>query len=81
MTTVRFDVGDPDAWEAAADAVEAELGPVTILCSNAGVNGGSSAEATPWEVWRRVHTWVHTVCVTETCYFETVFVVGPARRQ
>ena len=56
VTTVRFDVGDPDAWEAAADAVEAELGPVTILCSNAGVNGGSSAEATPWEVWRRVHT-------------------------
>ncbi|GAA0036111.1 SDR family NAD(P)-dependent oxidoreductase [Brevibacterium metallidurans] len=57
VATVRFDVSDPGAWEAAADAAEAELGPVTILCSNAGVNGGGSAEKTTYEVWK----WVHAI--------------------
>lgn len=57
VAAVAFDVGDPDAWEAAANGAEAALGPISILCNNAGVSGGGPLDETPLEVWR----WVHRV--------------------
>lgn len=37
VRTVVLDVADPKAWEEAAARVETDLGPVSILCNNAGV--------------------------------------------
>ena len=37
VLAVRLDVTDPAAWETAADSIEAALGPVQMLCNNAGV--------------------------------------------
>jgi len=59
---VPLDVGDPDQWAAAADRAEKALGPISILCNNAGVSGGGvdgprEAEQIPLDVWR----WVHRV--------------------
>ncbi|MGE0384618.1 MAG: SDR family NAD(P)-dependent oxidoreductase [Gammaproteobacteria bacterium] len=34
---LRLDVADRDAWRTAADRVERDLGPVQVLCNNAGV--------------------------------------------
>ena len=48
---IALDVTDRGAWAATADRVERELGPVDILCSNAGVNFvGATHEAT-WDDW------------------------------
>ncbi|MGH8229333.1 MAG: SDR family NAD(P)-dependent oxidoreductase, partial [Steroidobacteraceae bacterium] len=48
---VPLDVTERAAWELAAATVARELGPVQILCSNAGVNlVGATAEAT-FEDW------------------------------
>ncbi|WP_340538170.1 SDR family NAD(P)-dependent oxidoreductase [Nocardioides sp. GXZ039] len=58
-TGVRLDVSDQNAWQPAADQVERELGPVSILCNIAGVNGGGRVEDTPFEVWK----WVQGVNV------------------
>jgi len=55
VTTVELDVSDADHWEAAADRAEEALGPISILCNNAGVNGGGAIDETPLEVWRWVH--------------------------
>ncbi|MGW4533685.1 SDR family NAD(P)-dependent oxidoreductase [Nocardia sp. NPDC004340] len=55
VTTVELDVSDPDGWEAAAEHAEAALGPISILCNNAGVNGGGPIDRTPLEIWRWVH--------------------------
>ena len=41
VTPVRLDVADPDSWARAATEVEAALGPVGILCNNAGVGTGT----------------------------------------
>ncbi|WP_210604532.1 SDR family NAD(P)-dependent oxidoreductase [Brevibacterium oceani] len=54
-----FDISDVDEWEAAADRAEEALGPISILCNIAGVNGGGTTEATPLKVWR----WVYGVNV------------------
>jgi NAD(P)-dependent dehydrogenase (short-subunit alcohol dehydrogenase family) len=49
---LRLDVRDRTAWEPALDRVEAELGPLQILCSNAGVAGSHLPLAgTSWEGW------------------------------
>jgi NAD(P)-dependent dehydrogenase (short-subunit alcohol dehydrogenase family) len=37
VSTAVLDVANPDAWEDAATRTERELGPVSILCNNAGV--------------------------------------------
>jgi len=37
---VALDVGDHAAWPGAIAAVETELGPIDVLCNNAGVGGG-----------------------------------------
>ena len=59
VVAVPLDVTDPDQWSAAADRAEAALGPVSILCNNAGANGGAEIDKTPLEVWR----WVHSINV------------------
>ena len=47
VTAIPLDVSDRAAWIAAADRAERELGPVSVLCSNAGVNFiGSTYQAT-----------------------------------
>lgn len=51
VIAVTLDVTDRKAWVAAANRVEAELGNIDILCSNAGVNFiGPTHEAT-FEDW------------------------------
>lgn len=49
----ELDVADEAAWPAVADRAEAELGPVSILCNNAGV-GANDANLgdMPPQVWR-----------------------------
>lgn len=54
-----FDISDLDQWESAADRAEEALGPISILCNIAGVNGGGTTEATTAKVWR----WVYGVNV------------------
>lgn len=56
---VRLDVTDPDQWTAAADRAEEAVGPISVLCNNAGANGGGAIDATPLEVWR----WVYQINV------------------
>jgi NAD(P)-dependent dehydrogenase (short-subunit alcohol dehydrogenase family) len=55
VTTVELDVSDVDHWAAVADRAEEAIGPISILCNNAGVNGGAAIDETPLEVWRWVH--------------------------
>ena len=55
VTAVPFDVGQADQWEAVADRAEASIGPISILCNIAGVNGGGPIDETPLEVWRWVY--------------------------
>ncbi|MGU3498757.1 SDR family NAD(P)-dependent oxidoreductase [Mycobacterium sp. C31M] len=59
VTTVELDVSHAGGWTAAADLAEETLGPISILCNNAGVAGGGAIEETPFEVWR----WVHKINV------------------
>ncbi|MET8468693.1 SDR family oxidoreductase [Streptomyces sp. NPDC006422] len=55
VLAVPFDIAETDRWEELADRVEEALGPVSVLCNVAGVNGGGTADRTPLEVWRWVH--------------------------
>ncbi|HEY1739706.1 MAG TPA: SDR family oxidoreductase [Acidimicrobiia bacterium] len=49
-----FDVRDPDACAAEAARIEAEVGPVAVLCNNAGVSAtGDVVTSTP-DDWERV---------------------------
>jgi len=51
---VTLDVADYPAWHRAVDEIEAALGPVALLCNNAGVGGNSRlAEDDPVR-WRMV---------------------------
>jgi NAD(P)-dependent dehydrogenase (short-subunit alcohol dehydrogenase family) len=54
VVPVELDVADAGQWSAAADRAEDALGPISILCNNAGVNGGGLIDETPLEVWRWV---------------------------
>lgn len=59
-----LDVSDPQQWPQVADRAEAALGPISILCNNAGVSGGGvdgsrEIDQTPLEVWR----WVYRINV------------------
>jgi NAD(P)-dependent dehydrogenase (short-subunit alcohol dehydrogenase family) len=49
--TAVLDVRDRDAYEKVADAVETELGPVSILVNNAGVSGGAVVHKLTYELW------------------------------
>ncbi|MEV5988908.1 SDR family oxidoreductase [Streptomyces sp. NPDC052051] len=55
VTTVELDVSDADQWAAAADRAEEALGPISILCNNAGVSGGGPVDQTPLELWRWIY--------------------------
>lgn len=75
---VDLDVTDRAAWAEAADRVERELGNVSILCSNAGVNFVGAAHEATWEDWdfalgvnlggaiNAVHTLVPRMVAAET---------------
>ncbi|RWA17817.1 hypothetical protein MBRU_18455 [Mycolicibacterium brumae DSM 44177] len=56
---IRLDVTDAAQWAAAADQAEEALGPISILCNNAGANGGAALDETPLEVWQ----WVYRINV------------------
>jgi len=51
VETVRLDVRDRAAFASAADAVEAELGPVDLLFNNAGIAPFSSVAELRYEQW------------------------------
>jgi NAD(P)-dependent dehydrogenase (short-subunit alcohol dehydrogenase family) len=51
VLTVQLDVSNRGAWAPAADRVEAELGGVQILCSNAGVNFIGPGHTATYEDW------------------------------
>ena len=51
VETVVLDVRDRDAFERAADEMEAKLGPISLLCNNAGVSGGAPAGKFTFELW------------------------------
>lgn len=53
VVAVPLDVSDADAWEA-AERAESAIGPISILCNVAGVNGGGTIEETPYQIWRWV---------------------------
>ncbi|MFE1078927.1 SDR family NAD(P)-dependent oxidoreductase [Nocardiopsis alba] len=55
VVALPFDVGDVDGWENLADRAEEALGPISLLCNVAGVNGGGAVDRTPLQVWRWVH--------------------------
>lgn len=59
VVAVPLDVTDAEQWAAAADHAEEVLGPVSILCNNAGANGGAELDRTSLEVWR----WVYRINV------------------
>jgi NAD(P)-dependent dehydrogenase (short-subunit alcohol dehydrogenase family) len=55
VLAVPLDVGDWPGWTLAAKKVEAALGPVQLLCSNAGVTTlGSKIEAISPSLWNKV---------------------------
>ncbi len=55
VLALPLDVTDRPGWAAAAEKVAATLGPVQLLCNNAGIStlGLKFAEVTP-ELWTRV---------------------------
>lgn len=68
-TAIRVDVADPASMAAAAAAVEAELGPVSVLCANVGVQQfGAIDRLTPAD-WQ----WVLSVNVFGTVSTVTSF--------
>lgn len=68
---VVLDITGAAAWQAALDAVEARLGPVALLCNNAGLGQGRRADGgpvlmaeMPEEVWKLViDTNLHGTCL------------------
>jgi NADP-dependent 3-hydroxy acid dehydrogenase YdfG len=48
---IALDVTDRAAWVSAVDRVERELGNVSLLCSNAGVNFVGAAHTATYEDW------------------------------
>ncbi len=60
------DVGDPVAVRAMVAAVESELGPIDIYCSNAGVaTGGALGDDEAWDLSWRVHGLAHIYAARE----------------
>jgi NAD(P)-dependent dehydrogenase (short-subunit alcohol dehydrogenase family) len=51
VTALDLDVTDRAAWKAAADRVSRDLGPVQVLCSNAGVNFVGATQDATFEDW------------------------------
>jgi 3alpha(or 20beta)-hydroxysteroid dehydrogenase len=72
---VRLDVQRADEWSAAVDKAEHELGPVSILCNNAGANFRVSFDEQTDEMW---HTIVGTILTGS--YLGTKAVIPSMRR-
>lgn len=51
VDTVTLDVRDREGFARAADAVEASLGPVSLLFNNAGAGGGGPGAKLTYELW------------------------------
>jgi NAD(P)-dependent dehydrogenase (short-subunit alcohol dehydrogenase family) len=51
METFVLDVRDREAYARVADEVEARLGPVSILCNNAGVGASADVAHMTYELW------------------------------
>ncbi|MEV7020386.1 SDR family NAD(P)-dependent oxidoreductase [Streptomyces sp. NPDC093991] len=51
VETFTLDVTDRAAYAEVADAAEDRLGPVTVLCNNAGVGGSYPVTAMSYELW------------------------------
>lgn len=51
VVTCRLDVRDRDAYAAAVDAAESELGPVSVLVNNAGVCAAVTVDALSHALW------------------------------
>jgi NAD(P)-dependent dehydrogenase (short-subunit alcohol dehydrogenase family) len=51
VETFTFDVRDRDAYARVADETESRLGPVSILCNNAGVAGEQHVTRLTYEYW------------------------------
>jgi NAD(P)-dependent dehydrogenase (short-subunit alcohol dehydrogenase family) len=49
--TYELDVRDREAWARVVDDIEANVGPIAILCNNAGVGGGASVTSMTYEMW------------------------------
>lgn len=68
---IELDVTSEDSWRMAAETTRRALGPVSILCNNAGVGGGSGKlEEYDPEIWR----WVYSVNVHALLYSARTFV-------
>lgn len=48
---IRLDVSDRDAFAAAADEAEARLGPISIVCNNAGINLFAPMDECSYKDW------------------------------
>jgi NAD(P)-dependent dehydrogenase (short-subunit alcohol dehydrogenase family) len=67
---VPLDVSDRESWQAAAETITARLGPVRILCNNAGVGGGpGTIDIYDVEAWR----WTYEVNVHSILYAMRTF--------
>ena len=49
--TYELDVRDRDEYARIVDEVESTIGPIAILCNNAGVGGGASVTSMTYEMW------------------------------
>ena len=54
VVTHALDVRDRDGFARVADAVEADLGPIAVLCNNAGIAGIGMAASLTYERWDQV---------------------------
>ncbi|MEU6718395.1 SDR family NAD(P)-dependent oxidoreductase [Nonomuraea sp. NPDC046802] len=54
VSTHTLDVRDRDAFARVADTVEDRLGPVTVLCNNAGVAAAAPPSALTYQLWDHV---------------------------
>jgi NAD(P)-dependent dehydrogenase (short-subunit alcohol dehydrogenase family) len=54
IETFVMDVRDREAWAHAADEIESNLGPVAILCNNAGIAGPFSIAQMSYPLWDMV---------------------------
>jgi NAD(P)-dependent dehydrogenase (short-subunit alcohol dehydrogenase family) len=67
---VKLDVTDGDDWLKAADEARASVGPISILCNNAGVGGGpGTLDTYDPAIWR----WLYDVNVTALLHSARTF--------
>jgi NAD(P)-dependent dehydrogenase (short-subunit alcohol dehydrogenase family) len=60
VETFLLDVRDRPAYARVADQAESRLGPVSILCNNAGVAGAAHVTRLTYEYWDWVMEWEST---------------------